>query len=86
MRRLALLVFVCILAVASPLAAQRGPEATAAEPFKLGTFEIDGTPRIALVLQDKIVIDLAAANSALERNRAYPALPMPDDMRKLIGH
>ena len=85
MRRLALLVFVCIFAVASPLAAQRGTEATAAEPFKLGTFEIDGTPRLGLVLQDKIVIDLAAANSALERNRAYPALPMPEDMRKLIG-
>jgi 2-keto-4-pentenoate hydratase/2-oxohepta-3-ene-1,7-dioic acid hydratase in catechol pathway len=71
--------------MASPLVAQRGTEATPAEPFKLGTFEIDGTPRIGLVLQDKIVIDLAAANSALERNRAYPALPMPEEMRQLIG-
>jgi 2-keto-4-pentenoate hydratase/2-oxohepta-3-ene-1,7-dioic acid hydratase in catechol pathway len=61
------------------------PAATAAEPFKLGTFEIDGEPRIGMVLQDKVVIDLAAANRALERNRAYPAVPMPDDMRALVG-
>jgi 2-keto-4-pentenoate hydratase/2-oxohepta-3-ene-1,7-dioic acid hydratase in catechol pathway len=65
--------------------AQRGPEATSAEPFKLGTFEIDGTPRIGIVLQDKIIVDLAAANAVLQRDPAYPALTIPDDMRGLIG-
>ena len=31
---------------------------TSAEPFKLGTFEIDGEARIGIVLQDKLVVDL----------------------------
>jgi 2-keto-4-pentenoate hydratase/2-oxohepta-3-ene-1,7-dioic acid hydratase in catechol pathway len=71
----------------TPLAAwsQTGPEAKAAEPFKLGTFEIAGEPRIGIVLQDKIVIDLNAANRALERNAAYPQMAMPDEMRDLVG-
>ena len=30
-----------------------GAAATSAEPFKLGTFEVDGEPRVGLVLQDK---------------------------------
>jgi 2-keto-4-pentenoate hydratase/2-oxohepta-3-ene-1,7-dioic acid hydratase in catechol pathway len=81
-RRYLALLFVFALATV-PAVAQ--PAATAAEPFKLGTFEIDGEPRIGMVLQDKVVIDLAAANRALERNRAYPAVPMPDDMRALVG-
>jgi 2-keto-4-pentenoate hydratase/2-oxohepta-3-ene-1,7-dioic acid hydratase in catechol pathway len=65
--------------------AQRGPEAKSAEPFKLGTFDIDGTPKIGIVLQDKIIVDLAAANAVLQRDPAYPALTIPDDMRGLIG-
>ena len=73
------------LALATPLAAQQGPTAASAEPFKLGTFEIDGTARIGIVLQDKIIIDLHAANRALERNPAYPSIQMPDEMRELIG-
>ena len=85
MRRLAGYCFLFTVVFATPLLAQRGPETTAAEPFKLGTFEIDGEPRIGLVLQDKFVVDLAAANRALERNRAYPAMPMPAEMRALIG-
>jgi len=85
MRRLTGCVFLLAVLVATPLFAQRGPETTAAEPFKLGTFEIDGEPRLGVVLQDKFVVDLAAANRMLERNHAYPAIPMPADMRALIG-
>jgi 2-keto-4-pentenoate hydratase/2-oxohepta-3-ene-1,7-dioic acid hydratase in catechol pathway len=85
MRRTVLTIAMAIALAAPAAAGQRGPEATSAEPFKVGTFEIDGEPRIGLVLQDKIIIDLHAANLALERNPAYPPLPMPEEMRDLVG-
>jgi 2,4-diketo-3-deoxy-L-fuconate hydrolase len=79
-------VLIVVFALAAPLAAQqRGPEVSAAEPFKVGTFEIDGESRIGLVLQDKIIIDLNAANRMLERSPAYPPIPMPEEMRDLVG-
>lgn len=53
-------------------------------PFKVGTFEIDGIPKVALVLRDRLIVDLEAANRALERSPSYPAIPMPDDMLGLI--
>ena len=55
-----------------------------AEPFKVGTFEIGGSPTVALVLRDSLIVDLAAANTALERGGMYPIVPMPADMRELI--
>lgn len=55
-----------------------------AEPFKVGTFLIEGETRIALVLRDALVVDILEANRALERDPAYPGLPMPDDMLALI--
>src|SRR5918992_198279 len=72
MRRIPILML--LVAVASPalLFAQGDPAITSAEPFKLGTFEIAGDQRIGIVLQDKLVVDLNAANRALERNPAYP--------------
>ena len=80
-----LLIVLVTLAIPISLGAQGGPNTTSAEPFKLGTFEIEGEPRIGIVLQDKLVIELNAANRALERNRAYPPIPMPDEMRELVG-
>ena len=68
----------------SVLSAQARPEASA-EPFKLGTFEIEGEQEIGIVLQDAIVVELEAANRALERDPAFPRVPMPEDMRELIG-
>ena len=65
--------------------AQGSAAAPKVEPFKLGTFEIEGEPRIGLVLQDKLVLELDAANRALERDPAYPAIPMPATMRELIA-
>jgi len=73
------------LALAAPARVAAQTAITAAEPFKLGTFEIAGDERIGIVLQDTIIIDLNAANRALERNPAYPHLAMPDDMRALVG-
>jgi 2-keto-4-pentenoate hydratase/2-oxohepta-3-ene-1,7-dioic acid hydratase in catechol pathway len=60
-------------------------QADIAEPFKVGTFEIEGAPRIGVVLRDQYVVDLARANTALERNSSYPALPLPSDMIDLIS-
>jgi 2-keto-4-pentenoate hydratase/2-oxohepta-3-ene-1,7-dioic acid hydratase in catechol pathway len=85
MRRLHTLALCLLLAGSVPAVAQTGPEAKAAEPFKLGTFEIGGEPRIGIVLQDKIILDLHAANRMLERNAAYPPVPMPETMRELVG-
>jgi len=56
----------------------------AIEPFKVGTFEIDGAPEVGIVLGDSLIIDLDPANAALEKIAAYPAVPMPANMIELI--
>jgi len=56
-----------------------------AEPFKVGTFEIDGTPQVGIVLRDQLVVEFDAANLALERDPAYPKIPLPADMLDLIA-
>lgn len=85
MRRLVILIAFVTFAMPLAMYAQGSSNITSAEPFKLGTFEINGEPRIGIVLQDERVIDLHEANRALERNSAYPAISMPEDMRELIG-
>jgi 2-keto-4-pentenoate hydratase/2-oxohepta-3-ene-1,7-dioic acid hydratase in catechol pathway len=55
-----------------------------AEPFKLGTFEIDDEDRVGIVLRDEFVVELSAANRELERNFQYPAIPMPEHMLGLV--
>ena len=55
------------------------------EPFKVGTFEIGGTPTVGIVLRDSLIIDLTAANSALEIDPMYAHVPAPADMLELIG-
>jgi 2-keto-4-pentenoate hydratase/2-oxohepta-3-ene-1,7-dioic acid hydratase in catechol pathway len=78
---------VVLIAAAAPrtVAAQSGPGAASAEPFKLGTFEIRGVPQVAIVLRDALVVEIQAANAALERSPMYPKMPMPADMLELIG-
>jgi 2-keto-4-pentenoate hydratase/2-oxohepta-3-ene-1,7-dioic acid hydratase in catechol pathway len=57
-----------------------------AEPFKVGTFGIDGVATVGLVMRDdQLIVDLASANRALELNPQYPTIPMPEDMLELIG-
>jgi 2,4-diketo-3-deoxy-L-fuconate hydrolase len=85
MRRIQVVAALVMLAVAGPLSAQSGPGISSAQPFKLGTFEIEGDERVGIVLQDKIIVELDAANRALERNPAYPRVPMPETMLDLIG-
>ena len=55
-----------------------------AEPFKVGTFEINGSPEVCIVLRDSVILDLDHANAALEKDATYPAVPMPADMIELI--
>lgn len=85
MRRVSILAALVVVLSPALGSAQGDPSITSAEPFKLGTFEIAGDQRIGIVLQDKIVVDLNAANRALERNPAYPRVAMPADMVELIG-
>lgn len=79
---LALLVALASLPVA--VNAQTGSATQSAEPFKVGTFGIDGDETVGIVLRDEFVIDLEAANAAMQATRSYPALEMPDDMIELI--
>ena len=73
-----------LVAVAVPVGLRaQGPEA--AEPFKVGTFQIDGSETVALVLRDALIVDIGAANTELELDSAYPRLAMPADMLELIG-
>ena len=55
-----------------------------AEPFNVGTFEIDGAPKIGIVLRDSLIVELSAANAALERIGGNPAIPAPANMIELI--
>ena len=56
------------LAAAAPLSAQSAPGAQIAEPFKVGTFEIEREARVGMVLRDALIVDIGAANRALERD------------------
>ena len=85
MRRILILVVLAALAGSTDFSAQSSLATTSAEPFKLGTFEINGERRVGIVLRDRLVVDLHEANRVLERNPAFPALPMPQDMIELIS-
>src|SRR2546428_13190984 len=59
--------------------------AAADTPFKLGTFERNGRIFPGLVLEDRWVVDIAAANARLQkRHAAWKPLVMPAGMRELI--
>lgn len=66
-----------------------GPAITSAqsiaEPFKVGTFEINGAPTVGIVLRDSLIVELDAANLALEKGTSFPQIPLPANMIELIG-
>ena len=70
--------------ISSLCLAQGGQTVSSTEPFKLGTFEIQGVPRVGIVLRDSLVVDFETANHALERNPTYPRIPPPANMLELI--
>ena len=54
-------------------------------PFKLGTFERNGRTFAGLVLDDRWVVDAAAANARLEKRHAgWKPLAVPAGMKELI--
>jgi hypothetical protein len=65
-----------------PLPAQTSPEQL---PFKVGTFELEGRVFVGAVVRDATVIDLVAANQALQRRPTWVELPMAEDMKSLIA-
>jgi len=73
---LALLVWVAL-----PLGAQG---IRAAEPFKLGTFSNNGQQFVGIVLRDRLIVELDAANREFESRPDAMKVPMPADMRELI--
>ena len=81
MRLLRFIILSAIASLTAPLAAQT-PDI--AEPFKVGTFGIADKPTVGIVLRDRWIVELEAANAALQSSTLYPALPMPADMLELI--
>jgi len=74
------IVFLMMAVLAGPAASQ-----DVAEPFKLGTFEIDGQPTLGLVLRDQFVVELEAANRDLQRAARYADITMAKDMKELAA-
>ena len=79
-----ILAIASIVVLASPMSL-KAQAPTSAEPFKVGTFEVAGAPTVGIVLRDSLIVELNAANTALEMDSSYPAIPMPADMLELIG-
>ena len=88
MQRILTFAAIVLIASCAPQAANQTQVAgtTSVEPFKVGTFGIDGTQTVGVVLRDALIIDLAAANSALEADPTYPHIEAPTDMIELIEH
>ena len=61
------------------------PATQGAEPFYVGTFEIDGVQMVGLVLRDRLVAEIEEANDNLQQDPAFPEMAMPEDMLQLIG-
>ena len=71
-----------LFASASSVYAQ---DAESVEPFKVGTFAIDDVPTVGLVMRDdQLIVELTAANRAMELLPQYASMLMPADMLGLI--
>jgi 2-keto-4-pentenoate hydratase/2-oxohepta-3-ene-1,7-dioic acid hydratase in catechol pathway len=83
--RVKMLGLLAAIAVVSSVGVMDRVTAQSAEPYKLGTFAIDGKPTVGVVLRDTIVVDLAAANRAYEsKTSAAAKVAAPADMKDLI--
>ena len=78
-------ILAALLVVLAAPAGLRAQALESAEPFKVGTFQIDGKATVALVLRDALIVDIGAANAELELSPTYPHLAAPADMLELIG-
>jgi len=85
MRRFALagLAAVWMAAAGSTVSTQTTSTTT---PFKLGTFSQGDRTFLGLVLNDAVVVDLAQANAAFEKENAGAArVTIPSNMRSLLA-
>ena len=78
-------IMLLLLFVSPAISLAQDGNLSSVEPFKLGTFEIEGTPKVGVVLRDAFIVDLNAANQDLESDPAYASVPMPADMIELIS-
>jgi 2-keto-4-pentenoate hydratase/2-oxohepta-3-ene-1,7-dioic acid hydratase in catechol pathway len=76
-----LLLVIVLVSAVLPLA---GQAVRPAEPFKLGTFSNNGDPWVGIVLRDRMIVELNAANRDLESRPDVAKVQMPGDMRDLI--
>jgi 2-keto-4-pentenoate hydratase/2-oxohepta-3-ene-1,7-dioic acid hydratase in catechol pathway len=80
----ALAVIAVLLFPACPVLLAR--DLVSVEPFKVGTFAINHAPRLGLVVRnDQLIVDLVAANKAIELMPHYRRISMPEDMLGLIA-
>ena len=78
------LMLAAVLMIISP-ASLYAQAMESAEPFKVGTFAINDVPTVGLVLRnDTLIVDLAAANRAMELLPQYSHVAIPGDMLGLI--
>lgn len=79
------LMFVATLAMITRPADVSAQAMESVEPFKVGTFAINDIPTVGLVVRnDQLIVDLAAANRAMELSSRYAKIAIPDDMLGLI--
>ncbi len=64
-----------LVALASPTLVQAQ---TAAEPYKVGSFAVNGRQFVGLVLRDQFIVDIAAANAAMASGRIEAPAHMID--------
>jgi 2-keto-4-pentenoate hydratase/2-oxohepta-3-ene-1,7-dioic acid hydratase in catechol pathway len=79
------LMFGAALAIVASPADVSAQAMESVEPFKVGTFAINDVPTVGLVMRgDQLIVDLAAANRAMELRPQYSPIGMPADMQGLI--
>lgn len=82
MRRIHIAFSIGLLFAGSALYAQ---EPAAARKFKLGTFDQNGREFVGAVLDDSKVVELVAANTALQGSEGWSSVEMASDMIALIA-
>ena len=84
-RRLVSLTIGAALAFFASAASVFAQDSESVEPFKVGTFAINDVPTVGLVLRDdQLIVELGAANRAMELQPQYSKMTMPADVLGLI--
>lgn len=84
-KRLVSLTIGAALAFFASAASVFAQDSESVEPFKVGTFAINDVPTVGLVLRDdQLIVELGAANRAMELQPQYSKMTMPADVLGLI--